>query len=304
MLNDHGKDLLRRWCSVQNIVAASSVVCLIVLAIRHFDPDSSELASWVQAVGSVVAIVVAAFLPIWHASVTTERKQQALLGILRVLADEVLEEMWLLTNTLAMPDKENRQMLEYRHFRRGRIWEGLVNDLAQMPLADLPPQHAKSLGVIRDAAKFGSFVADQIPAWIARGGYSEPHVTETLRGKRDLLTLIRATLPVAEGIYSPVFVDAQRRGQPYELRRPYAAPIQIGETKIYRRYVWENDQASIPDCVYLHFVFPYGDDDFTPGVIERKKSWTSFSVVETEIDAEIEHMLNAYLEHMSSLERH
>ena len=56
MLNDYGKELFKPWCSVQNVVVALSVLFLMAVVIVHFNLNSGEIASWVQAVGSIAAI--------------------------------------------------------------------------------------------------------------------------------------------------------------------------------------------------------------------------------------------------------
>lgn len=52
MLNDYGKELLKPWLSVSNAVSVTALIFVIAL----FKLTSSELASWVQAVGSIAAI--------------------------------------------------------------------------------------------------------------------------------------------------------------------------------------------------------------------------------------------------------
>ena len=52
MLNDYGKSLFKPLCSVQNVVLALSVIFILSL----LNLSSSELAGWVQAIGSIVAI--------------------------------------------------------------------------------------------------------------------------------------------------------------------------------------------------------------------------------------------------------
>ncbi|MCF5170739.1 hypothetical protein [Pseudomonas canadensis] len=52
MLNDYGKDLFKPWLSVSNILLVLAVLFVIAL----FKLTSSELASWVQAIGSIAAI--------------------------------------------------------------------------------------------------------------------------------------------------------------------------------------------------------------------------------------------------------
>jgi len=55
MLNDWGKELIKPWVSVQNAALVGTVIFVIAL----FKPSSEQLAAWVQAVGSVAAILAA-----------------------------------------------------------------------------------------------------------------------------------------------------------------------------------------------------------------------------------------------------
>ncbi|MBI6911089.1 hypothetical protein [Pseudomonas palleroniana] len=52
MLNDCGKELVKPWMSVQNFV----LVLALIFCVALMKPSSSELASWVQALGSIGAI--------------------------------------------------------------------------------------------------------------------------------------------------------------------------------------------------------------------------------------------------------
>lgn len=56
MLNEYGKSLLKPWLSVQNICLALAICFVSILLIRMYDLSKSELASWVQAFGSIGAI--------------------------------------------------------------------------------------------------------------------------------------------------------------------------------------------------------------------------------------------------------
>ncbi|PFG24581.1 hypothetical protein ATH90_3391 [Pseudomonas lurida] len=58
MLNDCGIRLLKPWLSVQNVL----LVCALIFTIALLKPGSSELASWVQAVGSIAAIIGATYI--------------------------------------------------------------------------------------------------------------------------------------------------------------------------------------------------------------------------------------------------
>lgn len=62
MLNDYGKKLFERLLSIPNIVLGLSVLFVAGLVITHVDLNSSEWASWVQAVGSIAAILSAVWI--------------------------------------------------------------------------------------------------------------------------------------------------------------------------------------------------------------------------------------------------
>lgn len=72
MLNDYGKDLFKPWLSVSNILLLLAVFFVIAL----FKLTSSELASWVQAVGSIAAILGA--FSISNSQNVKEKKRVAL----------------------------------------------------------------------------------------------------------------------------------------------------------------------------------------------------------------------------------
>ena len=56
MLNDYGKSLFKPWASVQNFCWAFALIFITVLVLKVYDLNKSELASWVQALGSIGAI--------------------------------------------------------------------------------------------------------------------------------------------------------------------------------------------------------------------------------------------------------
>lgn len=56
MLNEYGNSLFRPWVSVQNIVLFMALAYMVFLGIRLYDLGPSDIASWVQAVGSIVSI--------------------------------------------------------------------------------------------------------------------------------------------------------------------------------------------------------------------------------------------------------
>lgn len=57
MLNDYGKALFKPLVSVQNCLLVLSTIYVVWLLVRVFHLNSSEIASWVQAIGSIAAIL-------------------------------------------------------------------------------------------------------------------------------------------------------------------------------------------------------------------------------------------------------
>ncbi|WPN32137.1 hypothetical protein QMK54_10465 [Pseudomonas sp. P5_109] len=62
MLNDYGKSLFKPLVSVQNVVLGLSALFIAALVITQVGLSSSEWASWVQAIGSIAAIIGATYI--------------------------------------------------------------------------------------------------------------------------------------------------------------------------------------------------------------------------------------------------
>ena len=275
MLNDYGKSLFKPWCSVPNAVWCFALIYLAWLMITVYDLNSSDVASWVQAFGSVAAIVFAAYLPIWHGRVSLKQRQNSLAEIMRVISDDAADSLRLISNSFLCPERERGQMARYEVFHRGRDWAALIDQLAQIPVAELSPASARDLSYLKDAVSFGAFVALKIPDWIKDGGHSRPDIVRVLRVKRDLVELIRSRLPVPQGIDSQDLSLAQLTTQVIEMRRPQLEPIVIEDAEIYRRYVWRDELSSMPEYVYIQGIYPYFDS-FGPSILEFDSGFSNF----------------------------
>lgn len=256
MLNDYGKSLLKPWFSVQNVVLVLSLVFLALVLIRSNNLNSGEVASWVQAIGSIAAIVAAAFIPIWHGRVSIKNRENQLVGTLRVLALDAQEKLWMLSNSFMSVDSEQKTMREYLNAQRQTEWGGLISAVAQIPIAELPPARVMDLGILRDAVSFGAYVADLLPKWVSEG-CSHPDVVVAFKGKRDLADFILSKMPNPTGsIYSTQ--GWVRKSMYQEIQRPNPNPMHVQGVKVYRRYSWANAEADIPSAYQLQYVFPNG----------------------------------------------
>lgn len=248
------------------LVVGGAGLWVIVGSIGYFNKTGwlpSEAAGWAQAIGAGVAIVVASFIPMWHAKVATVEKQRNLLGVMRVLSDEALEKLWLLSNTFLKLENAPRMMREYLYHRREQDWSGLFDAVNKIPIGELPPDSARALGYLRDAVEFGQRVVTELPQWADRG-YAQPDMVVALKAKRDLLALVRGTLPHIVGVSVAGKVDAQKRGEIYELRRPMLEPYSINGVKVFRHYIWETDTADTPIGAIIQCLFPAGRYECKP----------------------------------------
>lgn len=284
--------------SLPNVITIASVILVFYLVAK---PNSAEMASWVQAIGSIVAIVVAAYLPIWHAKVALKRRQESLAETLRVISEDAVESLCLLANIFYSPEHEGSQMASYQNFHRGREWDSLVDQLGQIPVAELSPTAARDLSYLKDAVDFGSYVASLIPKWIDKyRGHSEPDVIRVLRAKRDIACLTRSRLPVPQGMVLPCMTHSQNSGNRAEMDRPPLEPIIFSEGEIYRRYVWGADSNSVPEYVYIYGVYAY-IKNFGPNIIRKEDKWSTFEEAEIYIklmcaQLDWEHIQASYIE--------
>lgn len=258
--------------NLPNFITTIAIIAIIVTVAR---PSSAELSSWVQAIGSIVAIAFAAYLPIRHTEIAVKKRQDSLARILRVIADDAVEALFLLSNAFIRPDRESYQMVKYQSYHKGREWTALIDQLSQIPVADLTPHHARDLSNLKDAVSFGAYVAGLIPQWMQGGGHSRPDVLRVLRGKRDIAALIRSRLPAPEGIFTTKMSYAQQVGSMAELTHPIPEPVSVDEGEIYRRYVWEKDSDIVPAYAVFFGVFTY-IEGFGPSIVERLEHWTTY----------------------------
>jgi hypothetical protein len=257
---------------VWTFLAVGAIGWSLFVVLKAFDA-TKDAAAWVQAVGSIIAVGVAAYLPIWHSRVNSKNRQDDLAKILRVISDDVLDLMWALTDVFHNPDEELVKMMRYHNSHQGRSWSAVSDQLAQIPVAELSPAKAKDLSYLRDCVSFGVYAASLLPDWLEKK-QAQLDVVNTLRLKRNLVREIRLRLPVPEGVVSDEFPPSEMAGRIAEMRRPVYPPLLIGEAQIYRRYVWKHELSAVPDFAIVYGEYPLGEN-FGPYIIDGTGSWSS-----------------------------
>ena len=150
MLNEYGKSLFRPWCSVQNVLLGSAAIYLCGLAIRTYSLNSEEIASWVQAFGSIFAILGA------FAVGNHQAKTQQELSIAQGLRDQKNLEAELTRRAksyLAVVEHAANECQYVTDFTEGMPvevfklkWEGGYKELCSASIASLRSLPVHELG--------------------------------------------------------------------------------------------------------------------------------------------------------------
>jgi hypothetical protein len=145
MLNSLGKELLKPWLSVQNVVLGVAVIFVTFLAVRTYALNSAEVASWVQAVGSVLAIIAATRIASGQRREQLEREETRKavhMRTIRVLSWRARRAVVFKVNSdLAIHSSAN-------------IISGLRLSFESLSLLDLPsPELVEPISTIRDALR-------------------------------------------------------------------------------------------------------------------------------------------------------
>lgn len=80
------KSFFQAWCSAQSICVLLFIVYFIALAVRSLDLNGGDVASWVQAIGSILAIVAAGLFPVVHERSKEKRVRKNTLSSLLYLS--------------------------------------------------------------------------------------------------------------------------------------------------------------------------------------------------------------------------
>lgn len=140
MLNDYGKSLFKPWLSVQNIVLVLAGIFVAGLAIRSYSLNSSEIASWVQAFGSIAAI--------WGAFAISNGQVRKAEQERKLEAEQRLSACYAVIQSAADHSHSLSKMISqsppHQVFTIG--WESVLGELFQVSLNSLKQIPAHELG--------------------------------------------------------------------------------------------------------------------------------------------------------------
>lgn len=267
MLCDQIVEFFKRHITLPGTVLVFAGVWLIMLAVEA----GATGAAWVQAIGSILALIAAGLLPVAHQRMNDKRRGEERLLALSHLVDEALYEIWILSSCFTSPKQEFQQMSHYVRFGRPNNWPSITAGLNEIKLSELPPPRAADLIKIRGAVAYAAYVSSQVTAWLAEG-HANPEVIAVLRSKRDLLALMRCALPLPVPEH-----EKERRAAIFaaELAQGGSDPTNVGGLRFYTRFE-RSKIEEVPRAVYIQPVFPNDAMASAPMIITQDElGWGS-----------------------------
>lgn len=273
-------------------------VFVVVWALIYAPWGDESAPAWVQAVGSVFALIGAIWLPIIHSEHAEKNKKARVIGQLRMIAEDCYEQMWEVTSLFSHPGRDAAVINAYLRNGCEKKFLPVERAVAGFAIADVPPEHISSFSVLQRAVEQTSFVISLLPAWSEEGS-CHPEITVAFRASRDLLGLIKAQLEWPAGVTDSGDKHFQIRYAALEARRPPLEPMFITGAKVFRRYSWGGE--NYPSHVHYQIVYPYGDEhpvehlleaDFPPGWRDIRQAE---SVVRKAAEDEISYEYNRWL---------
>ncbi|MCJ0877787.1 hypothetical protein MRX33_09605 [Pseudomonas sp. JI-2] len=290
------------WGKAHRTLRIMLIVCVplwlfvLLVAVIHWSADlqAGSLADWVGSIGSIFALIGAAYFPIWHMQRAERRKAEVLRASIGDLARDVIDKLWLLSNCFASPIKEKEWMSQYLQNHRDTDFDTVLDQLDQFSISDLPSGGARAIGAIRDAVVYAKRTVALLPQWI-ESGFSHPEVVRALRSKRDYASLVCHFAQVKIEADTMLHVKA---GKQLEAGEVIPEPIMIRGVRVYCRYcVKQTDiQAGLPAyAVAIQLVAPFGPPQSLL-LYRAQDGWTDKESLWMHINATAERIIDGWAE--------
>lgn len=278
-MTDREFNIRFKLSDIGKFLCFSPVIVVLMYALICLPWGSEFAAGWVQAVGSVLALMGAIWLPIIHSKHAEKQRLDSTLGKLRIVAEDCYEQMWQLSSLFFLPGRDAKSMSSYLSNGRDKVWLPIERAVAGISISDIPPEHIKAFSDLQLAVEQSVFVVSRLRAWIEEGSM-HPEIVMALRARRDVLGLVKGRFPWPEGVSDSGDKFFQKKFQAAEINRPYLEPYPLLGAKIFRRYCW--DEKGYPSHVYVQVVFPFGNAHPVEWVLESDlpPGWRSLQEAE------------------------
>lgn len=155
--------------AIWGFLILGSCLWLIVGSLKYWGVMSNEYASWVQAFGSVIAIIAAGAFPIWHDTLKQQREQRRIKELLFMAAVRQVDMLERLYSVVAKANEDfgrasiNGYLQEGKHLR----WSAHIDGLNAFPMAQLSPHDFEVIGILKVAAAYGERVSGELHDWVS-----------------------------------------------------------------------------------------------------------------------------------------
>ncbi|PRA69326.1 hypothetical protein CQ065_07015 [Pseudomonas sp. MYb187] len=183
MLNDYGKSLFKPWCSVPNAVWCLALLYLAWLTIRIYDLKSSDIASWVQAFGSIAAILGAFAISNRQATLQREsvaadelRRKNRFKSIMLLLAYKHLDDIRRLKKAVQEANYGSEPSKAFGPYIKGGYslkWPSHLEALKSIDINELDANHLSALMDMQVAAQFSLALCGRLKDWESYGDEEE-----------------------------------------------------------------------------------------------------------------------------------
>jgi hypothetical protein len=128
---------------------------------------SVAAAAWIQAIGSILAIVGAGLFPYFHEAKKDRDRSDRLRRVMLLLANNQKEQLRLLHSTLfnAVEDFGENSINPYIANRWHMKWPAHMEALRSIPMGDLSPDEVYMLNEMKVGADFAWSVCSQLDGW-------------------------------------------------------------------------------------------------------------------------------------------
>ncbi|MEK8080736.1 hypothetical protein [Pseudomonas sp. XK-1] len=266
----------------------SPVAPLLLFGLFFVPWGSPSAPAWVQAIGTVLALIGAAALPIYHSRHAELRRERTAAGQLRLLSEECYEKLWMLSNCFLNREREGHAIELFISAGRPEEWQVLELAVSQYPMELVPAKHLSALNTLRNSVSHARLICSQLRDW--KEGGSNPGSVSLLRSRRDLLGITKDALPWPDG--AAVLLDKfhQERGCAAELSSPPPGPVNRSGAKVYITWLGPKTQ---PHSAMVQIVWPYGEPEVTNFTYEGQEQmgWENRAAAEKTLWSKIDEVI-------------
>ncbi|WKV85974.1 hypothetical protein LJJ44_08850 [Pseudomonas sp. B24_DOA] len=179
MLNDYGKSLFKPWCSVQNVVWCLALFYMGWLLVRIYDLKNSDVASWVQAFGSIAAILGAFAISNRQATLQREsvaaaelKRKNRFKSIMLLLAGKHLDDIRRLKRVVQEANYGSDPSEAFEPYIKSGYplkWPSHLEALKNIDINELDANHISVLMDMQVAAQFALSLCARLEDWKAYG---------------------------------------------------------------------------------------------------------------------------------------